>query len=1035
MKLTIKLLLILFLISEAVLSQVKINEYSCSNISTITDAYGEYEDWVELYNSGGSSVNLAGYYLSDKSSNLTKWQIPSGTINANGFMVIHCSGRNTVNGSQLHPNFTLSQSENDWIILTQPNGTTVADSFKIIHKTMSNHSVGRTTNGAATFSLFTVPTPGNSNSGAVNFYTPKPVMNLAPGFYASAQTVTITCSMPSATIRYTLDGSDVTNTSPIYSAPISVGTTKVIRAKAFSTNLPSFTETNTYFINVSHTVPVVSVCSADVFDLIANGNGWGVNKVGAFELFEDDGSFKDEGEGDFNKHGNDSWAYDQRGFDFIMRDEFGYNNEVHHKIFPEKSRDKFQRLIIKAAANDNYPFENGGAYIRDAYTHTLSIRAGLKLDERTWRPCVLYLNGQYWGVYEIREKINDHDYTKYYDNQDKYHLEYLMTWGSTWEEYGTPNALNNWNNLVSYIQSNNMGVQSNFDYVDSQLNWESLVDYFVFNSVTVTQDWLNWNTSWWRGTDPLGDKKRWRYTLWDMDATFGHYINYTGIPDNSADADPCNVEALPDPGGQGHTEILQKLINENPVVEQYYKSRYIDLLNTYLKCDYMIPLLDSMINEIQPEMQRQINRWGGTMAEWQANVQALRDFINARCPALQSGLVDCYTLTGPFNVTFDVSPANAGIIQVNSQDILNYPWSGQYYGGIQVLCKAKPNTGFVFDHWEYVDPMTLGPNEDTNSLLITQAQTIKAIFISDIGDSDGDGLTDDEETTGVDDPITPLSPSGTSDPANPCDPFTTGPACDPDNDGLTNQQETTNGTNPNDPDSDDDGLTDGEEVKNIDNSSTVLVPTATSDPNNPCDPNITSPNCDSDGDGLTYQEETNLNSDPNDPCDPNSTGGSCDPDNDGLSNDEEEVIHTNPNNPDSDGDGLTDGEEASNIDDSSTVLVPNAITDPNDYCDPINTTPACIETHGVNFPTGFSPNQDGKNELLILHVGTDVHSFTLSIFDRWGNKLVSTNDPKFEWDGIYLGKPLSSGVYAYVLEVVYENGSSEQTTGNITLIR
>jgi hypothetical protein len=108
-----------------------------------------------------------------------------------------------------------------------------------------------------------------------------------------------------------------------------------------------------------------------------------------------------------------------------------------------------------------------------------------------------------------------------------------------------------------------MGNAANFTYVDSQLNWESLVDYFVLNSYVVNQDWLNWNTSWWRGMDPLGDKKKWRYALWDMDATFGHYINYTGIPDPSANADPCNAENLPNPGGQGHTDILEKLIAEN----------------------------------------------------------------------------------------------------------------------------------------------------------------------------------------------------------------------------------------------------------------------------------------------------------------------------------------------------------------------------------------------------------------------------------------------------------------------------------------
>jgi hypothetical protein len=323
-------------------------------------------------------------------------------------------------------------------------------------------------------------------------------------------------------------------------------------------------------------------------------------------------------------------------------------------------------LIIKAGASDNYPFENGATHIRDAFVHTLSQKAELKMDERTWKPCVLYVNGVYWGVYEIREKADDSDFTEYYDNQDKYNLQYLKTWGGTWEEYGAPNSLNDWNALKTYVQTNNMGNAANFAYVDSQLNWESLVDYFCINSYTVCQDWLNWNTAWWRGMDPAGEHKKWRYTLWDMDAVFGHYINYTGIPDDSPNADPCNVEALPDPGGQGHTEILQKLINENPVVEQYYITRYADLLNTHFSCEYMNFLLDSMLTQIAPEMPGQIARWGGSMTEWQANVQDLYDFIDARCVALNQGMTGCYNLTGPYDITVDVNPALSGEVKVNS---------------------------------------------------------------------------------------------------------------------------------------------------------------------------------------------------------------------------------------------------------------------------------------------------------------------------------------------------------------------------------
>ncbi len=410
------LFLVLASLTSYSFSQVVINEYSASNMNGPTDAFGDREDWVELYNPSGTPFDLTGYYLSDKSGNLLKWQIPSGSVPANGYLLIFASKRNTVQGTELHPSFNLKQTRNEWIILTNPGGV-VIDSLRMVNMTKMDHSVGRQTDGAPDWKLFTTPTPGASNVGAVEFYEPKPVMNLAPGFYTGTQNVTITCANPNATIHYTIDGTDPNAGSPVYSGPIALNQTTVVRAIAYDVNPPSFIETNTYLIDETHGVPVVSVCSADLYDLLANGNQ-GPNDVGSFELFEQDGTFIDEGEGHFNEHGNDSWAYPQRGFDLIMRDQFGYTDGIDHEIFPnDTDRDHFQRLILKPGASDNYPFENGGAHIRDAFVHTLSIRADMLLDERTWRPCVVYLNGEYWGVYEMREKVDDHDYTDYYYDQ------------------------------------------------------------------------------------------------------------------------------------------------------------------------------------------------------------------------------------------------------------------------------------------------------------------------------------------------------------------------------------------------------------------------------------------------------------------------------------------------------------------------------------------------------------------------------------------------------------------------------------------
>ncbi|HRQ83548.1 MAG TPA: CotH kinase family protein [Flavobacteriales bacterium] len=722
-------ILLSVLISLSSTAQVVINEVNTSNMNGLADSFGEHEDWAELLNTTTAAVDLSGWYLSNKVSNPTKWAFPAGaSIAANGRLMVFFSKRNTAAGAEFHTSFNLNQTEGDHVVLSDPSATIVDDAV-LNPLTQLGHSLGRTTDGAATWSPFLVPTPNAPNSGASPTYAPKPQLSPGAGFYNGQVSISMSTSDGSSTIRYTLDGTEPTAASTAYTGPINLSATTVVRARCFSSTPgvpPSFLETNTYFVDATHTTAVLSVAGDQVDDLV-NGNG-SIDPWGSFEYFGPDQLLRDEATGQFNKHGNDSWAYDQRGFDYIARDQSGYNSAIHYPVFHASQRDKYQRLIIKGGANDNYPFEDG-AHIRDAYVHSLAQAGHLKLDVRTYEPCVVYVNGQYWGVYEIREKVDDNDYTRGYYGQDKYDLQYLKTWGSTWSEYGGPQAQTDWDALRAYILGNNMGDPAAFGTVDGQFDWRSLVDYVVLNSYTVCTDWLNWNTGWWRGMNPNGQHKKWGYTLWDNDAVFGHYINYTGVPQTTPDADPCNAENLPDPGGQGHVPILQKLMDENPMVHDYYVNRYIDLGNTLFSCQVMLPYLDSLINLITPEMPGQVARWGGTMAEWQANVQQMRDFITARCTDIQQGMVDCYELEGPYNVVFKVEPPLSGSIQINSIQPGSYPFTGTYYGGIATTIQAISAEGWQFDHWETAQAnVSPSPSDSVATVDLAAPDTVIAHF-------------------------------------------------------------------------------------------------------------------------------------------------------------------------------------------------------------------------------------------------------------------------------------------------------------------
>ena len=721
---------ILLLLPLLCSAQVVINEFSCANVGDVTDNYGEFEDWMELYNTSGTAFDLSGYYLSDRVTNPMKWQFPAGTtIAANGHLLIWASKRDEVTGGNIHTNFKITQTKaTEAIVLSDPAGVLV-DLHDIDLANQSNNSRGRTTDGAGTWSVFLNSTPGAANTNPQQEYTAKPAFDMASGYYPSGITLNLSSPDATASIYYTTDGSTPDASSMQYTAPIAVNATTVIRAIAVSStpDVPeSFVETNTYFIGAdSHTIPVISMAGDNgISDLIEFGNNF-IEPIGSFELFDENQQLIDEGQGEYNKHGNDSWFYDQRGVDFIMRDQLGYNHAVNHQIFPNKNRDEFQRLILKAGANDNYPFE-GGAHIRDAYIHTLSQNADLRLDERTYEPCILYVNGQYWGVYEMREKVDDPDFTDRYYDQDEEWIDFIKTWGWTWEEYG---SMADWNTLYNYIVTNDMSIPANYDYVKERLNTGSLIDYIIINTHVVCSDWLNYNTAWWRGRNPAGDKKKWRYTLWDMDATFGHYINYTGIPDQSANADPCDNESpiIDDP--EGHTELLTALY-DNPDFFSDYINRYADLNNTHFTCDYMIDLLDDMVARIAPEMPRQVARWGGSVAGWENAVQDLRDFILTRCTVIDNGIENCYNVNGPYEITIIVEPIGAGTIELSTLDLDSFPWTGDYFGGVTIDIEADANPGFTFINWE-LQNHTVSPSVADSSVTftLTQGDTIIAHFV------------------------------------------------------------------------------------------------------------------------------------------------------------------------------------------------------------------------------------------------------------------------------------------------------------------
>ena len=797
-----------------VYGQVHINEFSASNLNTFLDAFGKTEDWIELYNISANPVDIGGWHLSDKESKPGKWDIPAGTIiGAGEHLVFFCSGRDLVRDGEFHTNFKLAQTKGSDIVLLSDSDEMIIEQFAL-DLTLVEHSRCRSIDGGADWMVCTNPTLGASNNSSMQYlgYTVPPSMDLPAGFYTGAQTVTIQNNESNSILRYTLDGTNPTNLSPMYSSPISVTVTTVIKAQSFSNDsnvLPGKMEFNTYFIDEDFTLAVFSVAADSVLELAAGAGD--VIPIGAIEYFNVDGEREATSFGSLNRHGQDSWVLPHRSLDWVSRDEMGYSKAVDAPLFSYSDRDEYQKFMFRNSGDDNYPAlpdedHEGSTHIRDEYVQTLAQEGGMKLDLRAVERVILFLNGKYWGVYGMRERPVDHDYTDEYYDQGKYDIEYLSTWGDTEIEYGGEKAQVNWERLRDFILENDMSDPMNYTVADDSINLVSMIDYFIMNLNVVASDWLNYNTGWWRGLDPDGDHKKWGYILWDLDATFDYYINYSGVPNTNPDADPCDLEEISEfmdefffeldtsdladcatildgtcpypisdsilqlvfvynpyccsgewddycqseydffsvynPGGADftgdvgkHEKILLKLLTENETFKQLYYSRYADLMNTVFTCENMMETLDRMLAVIEPEMPRQISRWGGSMAQWQSNVQELKDFIGQRCELLDDGMLECYDeLHGPYQMTLLTEPAGIGEIDFNTLDIEDFPWKGDYFGGMENNIKAKVfkdyEDDYVFSHWISTSSHNITPSSSDRKakISITQPDTLIAVF-------------------------------------------------------------------------------------------------------------------------------------------------------------------------------------------------------------------------------------------------------------------------------------------------------------------
>ena len=681
--------------------QVILNEICPSNADIIYDPDRfNFGGWVELYNNSDEEVVLGGYYLSDDAGQLQKWMFPpDATIPANGYLLVWCD--ETDEG--LHTNFSMREKGGS-LFLSGPSGNVVDQvDFPVQY---TNTSYGRAEQDNQSWTYHAQPTPNSANVGSDGGARLNKVQSsLLPGRYGSQLAIKLSVQGGGA-IRYTTDGSEPTLASARYIKPVTLNRTATIKAKAFLEGfIPGETAVFTYFINEHlFTLPVISLTTSpdylwdEQIGIYADGeNGivggcfphpvnwyrdW--DRHVYFEVFSPGGIKLFEQAGDLRISGGCSRTFPQKPFALKARNKYG-DNEFKHTFFPTNINREYGGLFIRNSGNDQ-----SLTMFRDALLQSLVV-GQMDVDYQAYQPAALYLNGQYWGIQNLREKI-DADYLKTNYDLDKEEIDLLELNAVPME--GTADA------YLAYLDGlgeRNMEDASAFDYINRNIDVQEYINYMVTQIYVANRDWPGNNIKFWRERAEGG---KFRWVLLDLD--FGFDLN-KGIPAESTHptldfATEANNTEWPNPAWS--TFHFRKLL-ENPV----FREKFVRTMNTAIDVTFsperVISYIDSLQRNIQGEIYYHKARWGGDMTEWHKEVQLLRDFAVSRNVFMKKHVAEFFGLTGGrADVSVKVNPVGHGSFTWNQLHSTEAVINKSYPKGLPYRLEAVPDYQEIFQEWK-----------------------------------------------------------------------------------------------------------------------------------------------------------------------------------------------------------------------------------------------------------------------------------------------------------------------------------------------
>ena len=537
---------------------------------------------------------------------------------------------------------------------------------------------------------------GYGQSSGERLLPPEP----AAGFYDSSVRV----RLPEG-VRYTLDGGTPSANSPAYEQPLDLDRTTIVRYARVGDDgrVMGFVEGATYLIGEPATKLMTLSIGIDPWRLFDGVNGWFRAGPGAdpghwkqpganwwtrkehpahLDLIETDGRPVHSSTVGWRMFGGMSRLHPQKSFSISARKRYG-DGRINHPVFGDDAPGKFQFLVVRNGGSDW-----NRSYIRDALMHDLLRDESWALDHQAGRPVQVYLNGKYWGIYHLREKINPQFLADRHDVPDKETIDLLEHQRTV--KHG---RVGDYLKMLRFAEQADLSDPANYARLGEQIDIPNYQRWQIAQTYFDNRD-AGGNIRYWRDrADPDG---RWRWILYDVDQGFGLHSDSAYLRNTLRFYAEPNGPSWPNPPW---STLLQRRLLTNAGYRRSFVNRTLDYLATDFSAERVGATIERHRTRIAYDMPRQFYRWKGQQKHWQLHLDRMHRFARERPHHLREHLRDFFA--GGDDVEVEITADPGGYVVLNDNlRIDEATHRGSYFANHPLSVVARAHPGFRFTGWE-----------------------------------------------------------------------------------------------------------------------------------------------------------------------------------------------------------------------------------------------------------------------------------------------------------------------------------------------